>query len=119
MSLPVDTTSSVHPISHVLNPNMNLQNACKQLCQEFPVLFKPELGCLKDVQLEVRFKLDSKPVMNSARPTTLVWQPTQFNDYGTPVVPIRKATLSGQTTSKFRVCGDYSVTVNPQLEAHR
>ena len=135
MGLPVDTTSSVHPISHVLNPDINLQNACKQLCQKFPDLFKPELGCLKDIQLEVRFKLDSKPVFRKPRVVPLaiqdelckaydteitrgVWQPTQFIDYGTPVVPIPKATLPGQTTTKLQVCGDYSVTVNPQLEAH-
>ena len=49
MGLPVDTTSSVHPISHVLKPYINLQNACKQMCQEFPDLFKPELGCFKDI----------------------------------------------------------------------
>eukprot|EP00731_Ephydatia_muelleri_P010105 Em0005g691a len=127
------TTSSVHPISNVTKPDINLQNACKQLCQEFPDLFKPELGCLKDVQLEVRFKPDSKPVFCKPRVVPLaiqdelgkayitrgVWQPTQFNDYGTPVVPIRKATLPGQTKSTLRVCGDYSVTVNPQLEEHR
>ena len=46
-------------------------------------------------------------------------QSVQFNNYGTPVVPIRKVTLPGQTTAKLRVCGDYSVTVNPQLEPHR
>ncbi|KAL5477849.1 hypothetical protein EMCRGX_G024698 [Ephydatia muelleri] len=130
------TTSSVHPISNVTKPDINLQNACKQLCQEFPDLFKPELGCLKDVQLEVRFKPDSKPVFCKPRVVPLaiqdelgkaynagitrgVWQPTQFNDYGTPVVPIRKATFPGQTKSTLRVCGDYSVTVNPQLEEHR
>ena len=130
------TTSSVHPISNVTKPDINLQNSCKQLCQEFPDLFKPKLGCLKDVQLEVRFKLDSKPVFCKPRVVSLaiqdelgkaykagitrgVWQPTQFNDYGTPVVPIRKATLPGQTKSTLRVCGDYSVTVNPQLEEHR
>ena len=47
-----------------------------------------------------------------------VWKPTQFNDYGTPVVPIRKAKLPGQKKPSLRVCGDYSVTVNPQLETH-
>eukprot|EP00731_Ephydatia_muelleri_P034216 Em0051g8a len=47
-----------------------------------------------------------------------VWLPTQFNDYGTPVVPIRKASLPGQP-AKLRVCGDYSVSVNQQLEPHR
>ena len=47
-----------------------------------------------------------------------VWQPTQFSAHGTPVVPIRKAALPGKP-AKLRVCGDYSVTVNHQLEPHR
>ena len=49
----------------------------------------------------------------------IMWRPTSFNDYGTPVVHIRKSTLPGQSHSKIRVCGDYSVTVNPQLEPHQ
>ena len=44
---------------------------------------------------------------------------TQFNDYGTPVVPVRKTKLPGQESAGIRVCGDYSVTVNSQLETHR
>ena len=46
-----------------------------------------------------------------------IWIPTQFNQYGTPVVPIRKAPR--QKKAKFRVSGDYLVTVNNQLETHR
>jgi len=42
-----------------------------------------------------------------------------FNAYGTPVVSIRKALLPRQQKAKIRVCGDYSVTVNAQLEIHR
>ena len=34
------------------------------------------------------------------------------------MVPIRKASLPGQS-AKLRICGDYSVTVNQQLEPHR
>ena len=30
-------------------------------------LFKPELGCLKDVELEVQFKSDFKPVFYKPR----------------------------------------------------
>ena len=36
---------------------------------------------------------------------------TQFNEYGTQVVPVKKPLSPGQKTSKMRVCGDYSVTV--------
>jgi len=47
-----------------------------------------------------------------------IWTPTSFNDWGTPIVPVRKA---AQTFNKpaLHICGDYSVTVNPQLETHR
>ena len=33
------------------------------------------------------------------------WEPVQFNDYGTPVVPIKKTQLPGQTKATMRVCG--------------
>lgn len=130
------SSSSVKPIYQDLKTDLALLEACKQLCQKFPDLFKPELGCLKDFQLEVKFKSGAKPTFCKPRVVPFaiqedlskaydagiskgVWQPTQFNDYGTPVVPIRKTVLPGQTTAKLRVCGDYSVTVNPQLEPHR
>ncbi|KAK3796325.1 hypothetical protein RRG08_021348 [Elysia crispata] len=31
----------------------------------------------------------------------------------------KKKALQGQPKAQIRVCGDYSVTVNPQLETHR
>ena len=139
MGLPVNIKQNicpVRPISQELKPDAALQEACRQLCQEFPDLFKAELGCLKDFELDVKFKADAKPVFCKPRVVPFaiqedlsiaydagiargVWQSVQFNNYGTPVVPIRKVTLPGQTTAKLRVCGDYSVTVNPQLEPHR
>ena len=119
-----------------LKPDRKLQAECRKLCEEFPHLFKPELGRLKDFELEVKFKPDAKLNFCKARavPFALqedlaqayeagirrgVWQRIQFNEYGTPVVPIRKPLLPGQTKSKLRVCGDYSVAVNAQLETHR
>ena len=47
-----------------------------------------------------------------------IWTPTQFCDWDTPVVHVQKAPGADGTTS-IGVCGDYSVTVNPQLEVHR
>lgn len=129
-------TDTVGAINSVPSPDTNLQGACNALCDNFPDLFKPELGCLKGYELEVKFKPDAEPIFCKPRTVPLallddlnqaydagmkrgVWQPTQFNPYGTPVVPIRKPLLPGQTKRKLRVCGDYSVTVNPQLETHR
>ena len=117
-------------------PDEELQQACRKLCGEFTELFKPELGCLKDFQLEIKFKAESNPTFCKPRPVPFailddlnqaydagiakgVWKPTQINAYGTPVVPIRKKVLPGQTNGKLRVCGDYSVADNAQLETHR
>ena len=115
-------------------PLSSLQQACRQLCDEFPDVFKEELGTLKDVELEVKFKTDATPVFHRPRPVPIalqeeldaalqagiqkgVWEPTQFNAYGTPIVPIQKTQEDGKI--KLRVCGDYSGTINPQLEPHR
>ena len=127
---------NVNKVRDNFKPDNTLQKACKQLCAEFPDLFKPELGCLKDIELEIKFKAEAKPVFCKPRPVPFaiqedlaqvydagikkgIWKPTQFNEYGTPVVPIRKTLLPGQCKRSLRVCGDYSVTVNPQLETHR
>jgi len=113
-----------------------LQKACQELCKEYSDLFKDELRCLKDFELEVSFKPDAKPIYCKPRTVPLallddlnqayeagikrgIWIPTQFKEYGTPVVPIRKALVPGQERASLRVCGDYSVTVNHQLETHR
>ena len=133
-----ESSSGVHTVNTgpTPQPNIALQQACKQVCEDFPDLFKPELGCLKGVELEVQFKPDAKPKFCKPRAVPLalqedlakaydagiakgVWEPVQFNEYGTPVVPVRKAVLPGQTTAAIRVCGDYSTAVNSQLEAHR
>ena len=117
-------------------PNSALQTACKSLCAEFPTLFSPGLGLLKDFELDIKFRVDAKPVFCKPRTVPLavqhdlekaydagiakgIWKPTTFGSYGTPVVPIRKKALQGQTKAQIRVCGDCSVTVNPQLETHR
>ena len=118
------------------DPYVSLQRDCQKLCDEFPDLLKPELGCLKEFELEVKFKADAVPVFHKARlvPFTLcddlvkgseegiakgVWKPVQFNEYGTPVVPIRKAHTSVSLKPKLQICGDCSMGINDQLEDHR
>jgi len=111
---------------HLVKPS--LQKACEKLTMKFTELFKPELECLNDFKLEVKFKKDAKPIFSKPRPVPYaikenlaqaydagiakgVWEPLQFNAYGTPVVPIRKTHLPRQQKQQLRVCGDYSVTV--------
>ena len=134
----IDVTSLMRSkVCSVSKPlDINLHGACQQLCSDFKELFKPELGCLKDFELEIKFKAEAEPVFCKSRTVPLavleelnytyeagikqgLWIPIQFNSWGTPVVPIRKQLQPGQHKAKLRVCGDYSVTVNPQLEPHR
>ena len=116
-------------------PDGKLQTKCKEMCKEFPEIFKDELECFKNFQLEINFKPSTKPVFCRPRPVPIalteelnqayeariakgIWEPTQFNQYGTPVVPVRKST-SNKATGNIRVCGDYSKTINNQLKTHR
>ena len=90
---------------------------------------------LRDYELEIEFKPDAKPVFKrpgsvpfamleelshalNASVTRGIWTLKQFCNWGTPVIPVRKDPRPDGTTS-IRVCGDYSVTVNPQLEVHQ
>ena len=119
-----------------IRSHQHLQESCLQICKEFPDLWKPELGCLKDYSLEVKFKPDVTP--RFCKPRTVpfavqedlnqaydvgiekgIWKPVKFNEYGTPVVPVRKQSQPNQPSGAVRVCGDYSVFINGQLETHR
>lgn len=61
--------SSQHGVNKVLQtkPDAALQQACKNLCDEFPDLFKEGLGTKKHFELEVKFKDEAKPVFLKAR----------------------------------------------------
>jgi len=132
----LNATEPCHAVFSHLKEDMDLQDKCRAVCKEFPDLWKPELGCLKDFELEVKFKENAEPVFRKSRPVPFsmeddlekayeegtrkgIWEPTKFNDSGTPVVPVKKVPLPGQEERKIRVCGGYSATVNPQLEDHR
>ena len=59
-----------HPVNTVfdtLKPDKKLQEACEKLCEDYPNLFKQELGCLRDFELEVKFKDNAKPVFCKPR----------------------------------------------------
>ena len=45
----------------------HLQQACRELCTKFSELFKPELGYLRGVQLEVEFKPDARLIFCKPR----------------------------------------------------
>ena len=125
----VDGNKVVQPVTAFkdLKPDTSLQEACNRLCLEFPDLFKHESGCLKDVMMEIKFKMDASPVFCKPRVVPFaiqddlvqaheagiakgVWKSTQFNSYGTPVVPILKKPSGEGSKPQICVCGDYSVS---------
>ena len=53
---------TVHHVSNRVKHNTTLQSACEQMCQDFPDAFKPDLGCLRDFELDIRFKNDTKTI---------------------------------------------------------
>ena len=48
-----------------------------------------------------------------------IWKLATFDEYGTPVVQVRKQCLCRQSRGTVRVYDDYSVFINSQLETHR
>lgn len=130
-----DAKRQVHAVFDKIPLDTELQEACRKLCDEFPDLWKDELGCLSEFELEVKFKPEAHPIFKKARAVPFavqdlakaydegikkgVWKYVQFCDYGTPMVPVRKPNTPRSPKPKLRVCGDYSVTINAQLETHR
>ena len=51
-----------------------LQSACSKLCDDYADLFKPELGCLRDEELEIEFKSEFKPIFMKSRPVPFAIQ---------------------------------------------
>ena len=48
-----------------------------------------------------------------------IWKHVTFNKYGTCEVPVRKQSQPNQPSDAVRVCGDYSVFINGQMETLR
>ena len=44
------------------------------MCQDFPDVFKQELGCLRDFELDIRFKNDTNLIFCKLRPVLFAFQ---------------------------------------------
>ena len=102
------------------------QKRLSKAIQKFPSVFKPGLGTIKGITAKLELKDGAKPKFCKFRPVPYALQESveaeydrlepegivekvEFSDWATPRVHVPKA--SGATRS----CGDYAVTVNPQL----
>ena len=95
--------------------------------QNHPNVFKPGLGTVKGITAKLEMKPDARPKFCKARPVPYARQEAveaEYNrlesegivervefisEWATPMVHVPKA------DGTARSCGDYSVTVNPQL----
>ena len=84
-------------------------------------VFKPGLGTIRGITAKLEMKPDAQPKFCKAYPVPYALQEyhrlesegvvekVEFSEWGTPMVHVPK---DNDTT---RSCGDYAVTVNPQL----
>lgn len=97
-----------------------------ELLQKYAVITKPDLSKIKDVQAKLNLKEDHKPVYLKARTVPFkliplvdaeldrlekegIIEKVNTSEWATPIVPILKK------GNKVRICGDFKVTINPQL----
>ena len=98
-----------------------------EICTQYPDMFKNSLGLLKATQAKLYLREGSTPKFCKTRTIPFgikyqveteikrlviegILEKVNFSDWATPIVPILK--LDGS----IRVCGDYKVTLNPELQ---
>ena len=96
---------------------------------EFSDVFSKVIGCIPDVKISLKLRENATPVFTKHRPvpTALldklnkeldflesqnIITKTSFSDWGSPIVTVVKP-------NSTRICGDYKLTVNPNLQEVR
>lgn len=110
------------PLLHV-----ETKQSLKEVLERHTDVFSPGLGRLKGIQARIALKRGSQPRFWKARPVALarraavdmelgrlekegLIQPVPYSEWAAPIVtPIKK-------DGAVRICGDFKVTVNPQLD---
>ena len=104
-----------------------VQSELDLLLQKHEAVFRQELGPLKGIQAHLEVNHQAQPKFSKPRPVAYtlkdpikkdldrleqigVVQKVKYSDWAAPIVPIPKADGS------VHICGDYRMTVNPELK---
>ena len=102
-------------------------NPTSRLVHKYSTLFDGQLGKVKDIKVKLELKEGATPRFFKPRSVPYaVREPIKeeldrlvsegilsridYSEWGAPIVPVKKP------SGKYRICGDYSVTINPHLK---
>jgi len=108
-------------------PTQDTQRKLQELLGKYSEVFQGDIGTLKSTKAKLTLKEGSQSKFCKARPVPYAMKPkvdaelkrleregilhkVKFSDWATPIVPVVKP------NGTVRICGDYKVTVNPQLQ---
>lgn len=97
------------------------------LTKEFSEVFSEGIGLFKNGVVKINIKKDAVPKFFKARPMPFsiksqvedelkrllslgIISPVDYSPWATPIVPVFKK------NGKIRICGDFKVTINPEIE---
>lgn len=121
--LPTLLTSKKTNSVDVYDCSMKINN----ILENYKDVFSPELGKMKGVKATLHLKDQAKPKFVKPRPVTYalkqkvedeleqllkngIIEPVKYSEWAAPIVPIQKK------NGKMRICGDYKIGLNPNLE---
>ena len=105
----------------------NIKTETKRLMDKHKSVFRDEIGCVKDIKGNLVLQENAHPVFMKARPVPYAIKPkveeeldrlenegiiskVATSEWGTPIVPVVKR------SGGVRICGDFKVTINQQLQ---
>ncbi|XP_071635762.1 retrovirus-related Pol polyprotein from transposon 17.6 isoform X1 [Temnothorax longispinosus] len=116
----ISSVNSIHTI------DTSYKNRLDALLQKYQSIMTSSISKIKGIQAKLTLKKNAKPIFCKSRPVPFKLRPliekelqrlesegvlvkVDTSEWATPIVPVLKK--DGQ----IRICGDYSVTLNPQL----